>query len=156
MSYEHIKSALRVIDVAMTEDRLTAHQARLMVTTIDGATAHDIEYCLSHENLEAIRKNAKDDRRRQNRLRVKREASVASLRRAKKPDGCDDLGRTLGKLILFFVLALPGCNTFNAQPAGYVDKHPNLLRDRHHAVPLWTTRYDSHHCQRKNHRQCDH
>jgi hypothetical protein len=75
MSYQHIKSAIRVIDVAMTSERLTPLQASRMLATIEGATAHDITYCLSDENIKAISDAARDERRRKNIRRARKETS---------------------------------------------------------------------------------
>ena len=78
MIYQHVKSAIRVIDIAMTEERLTALQASRMLATIEGATPHDLTYCLSDENIEALASAGRDERRRKNRLR---ETSTFSFRR---------------------------------------------------------------------------
>ena len=72
MTYQHIKLAIKVIDVAMTNEQLTALQASAMIKTIEGATAHDIAYTMSDDNLKDIRKATIDDRRRKNRARARR------------------------------------------------------------------------------------
>lgn len=72
MTYQQIKSAIGVIDVAMAEDRLTADQANRMLATIDGATQNDIYVLLRNENLEALRSATRAERRRKNRDRSRR------------------------------------------------------------------------------------
>ncbi len=72
MNYDQIKSAIKVVDVAMTEARLTADQANRMLASIDGATQNDIYVLLRNENLEALRNATRAERRRKNRDRSRR------------------------------------------------------------------------------------